>query len=338
MVNMLPAPVYYPAFNITRASHVVLTVTDLKASIAFYRDVVGLVVSVQTADTAYLRGVSEACHHSLVLIQSKQEPSCLRLGMRVFTENELEAAERYFSEAQLPTAWVERPYQGRTLHVQDNNGLPLELCATMKTERRLYMDFQDFKGGAAQRFDHYQILVPDVDAATQFYTALGFRVSEYMATTDRVTATFMYRKGESQDIVFFSGPGPRIHHFAYTVGESHDIFRSCDIAGNLGYGHTVERGPQRHGPVGVLFVYFRDPDGHRVELFATHYQTIDIEIEPVRWDLSDPGIALRWGLPAQASWFNEATAFAGVPIKKPASGGEPMTLEKYLFQKKREPV
>lgn len=330
---MLPAPVYYPPFNITRASHVVMEVKDLAASVAFYRDVIGLVVSDQTEDTAYLRGLEEACHHSLVLTKTSGDLACQRLGMRVLTEEELDRAKHFFEAAQLPARFVEKPYQDRTLHVQDASGLMLELCATMKTERRLYTDFETFKGGAAQRFDHYQILLPDVSSATQFYSRIGFRVSEYMTAQDRPLATFMFRKGDTQDIVFFEGAGPCIHHFAYTVAETHDIIRACDVAGNLGFGEKVERGPQRHGPAGVFFVYFRDPDGHRVELFSTHYQTIDIEVEPVRWDMGSPGIALRWGLPAQASWFFEATPFKGVAVGKGLSAGEPLTLERYLEKK-----
>ena len=70
MAAMIPNPNYNPPFNITRASHLVLTVRDLEASLAFYGELIGLVVSERTADTLYLRGLEEACHHSLVLQRS----------------------------------------------------------------------------------------------------------------------------------------------------------------------------------------------------------------------------------------------------------------------------
>ena len=70
-------------FNITRTSHVVLTVKDLEASRLFYTEVVGLMVTEQDGGTLYLRGVEEACHHSLVLKQSNDAPRCERIGMRV---------------------------------------------------------------------------------------------------------------------------------------------------------------------------------------------------------------------------------------------------------------
>ena len=61
----LPAPVWKPAFNVTRASHVVLSVRDLRVSRQFYTEVIGLIVTREDDDALYLRGIEEACHHSL---------------------------------------------------------------------------------------------------------------------------------------------------------------------------------------------------------------------------------------------------------------------------------
>ncbi|KTS40305.1 hypothetical protein SB2_30730 [Methylobacterium radiotolerans] len=74
----------------------------------------------------------------------------------------------------------------------------------------------------------------------------------------------------------------------------------------------------------------RDPDGHRVELFNTHYQIMDIENEPIGWDPSDHKVSFPWGLPARQAWFEEATPFADVPIREPQLKPRPLTLESYL--------
>ena len=113
----IPKPVYNPPFNVTRASHSVLTVKDLAVSRNFYVDLIGFIVSDEDKDTLYLRGVAEACHHSLVLKRARGEPQAERVGMRVFTEEDLEKAKAFFDKAGLPAKWVEVPYQGRTLHV-----------------------------------------------------------------------------------------------------------------------------------------------------------------------------------------------------------------------------
>jgi len=150
----IPKPNYNPPFNITRASHSVLHVKDLAKSRAFYVDLIGLVVSDEDKDTIYLRGVAEICHHSLVLKRANA-PQAERVGMRCFTEEDLEKAKRHFEKAGLPALWVERPYQGRTLHVSDPLGLPLEFCATMTLKPRLMTSFEHHHGAVPHRIDHF---------------------------------------------------------------------------------------------------------------------------------------------------------------------------------------
>jgi catechol 2,3-dioxygenase len=320
-----------PEFRITRASHVVLTVTDLAASRDFYTEVIGLVLTADEGDTLYLRGVEEACHHSLVL-RKGSEPSCARIGMRIFTERDLDKAKTVFDAKGCATAWVKIPHQDRTLHVTDPVGTPLEFCASMPLVPRMITGFRQRKGGCALRLDHYQVLTPEVHKACEFYMSLGFRLSEYIALPDTsdLSGVFLQRKGNPHDIVFFNGAGPRLHHFAFLAPEVHHLLHACDVAGELGYGRSVERGPGRHGPGHAMFVYFRDPDGHRCELFNTHYQTLDVEDEPIVWDPADHNVSFPWGMPARSAWFNEATPFANTPIGEPATKPNPMTLEKYL--------
>ena len=79
-----------------------------------------------------------------------------------------------------------------------------------------------------------------------------------------------------------------------------------------------------------MYVYFRDPDGHRVELFNTHYQVMDIENEPVAWDPTDHNVSFPWGLPARQDWFTQATLFEGASLHEPQIKPTPMTLERLL--------
>lgn len=328
----LPTPVLRPAFNVTRASHVVLTVADLAASRTFYEEVIGLVLTTEADGTLYYRGIEEACHHSLVL-QRGGGQACRRVGMRMLSEDDLEDAFAFFERQGCRPAWVDVPFQGRTLHVTDPLGTPLEFCARMPVEPRQITNFARHRGGGAQRLDHYQLLVPQVPRALEFYASMGFRLTEYIATDDdQLRGIFLQRKGNPHDIVFFHGTGPRLHHTAFLAQESTNLLKACDVAGSLGFGRGVERGPGRHGPGHAMFVYFRDPDGHRIELFNTHYQAIDIEIEPVRWQVGDPNVSFPWGLPAQRRWFEEATPFEGVAIEEPTPKPAPLTLERFLTE------
>jgi catechol 2,3-dioxygenase len=315
----IPSPVFRPRFAVTRASHAVLTVRDLKRSRAFYVDTLGLVVSDEDASALYLRGLEEGCHHSLVL-KPGDTPTCERVGMRVLTEEDLDLAQSHFASCGLPTKWVEVPFQSRTLHTTDVVGTPLELCATMQTEPRRIMHFEAFHGACPQRLDHFQVLTPEVLKACEFYMAMGFRLSEYIVhdASDDLRAVFLQRKGNPHDIVFVDNAGPRLHHAAYTIPEVYHLMYICDLLGRNGFGASVEWGPGRHfGPGYARFVYLRDPDGHRIELFTNHYQTIDMEDAPIRWQASELNIG-RWGTSPPATWLQEASAFVGIPARQPA--------------------
>ncbi len=332
----LPETVFDPPFRVTRTSHVVMEVKDLAASTAFYTRVLGLVLTEQNGDRAYLRGIEEACHHSLVLKRA-DKPACARVGFRVYQEDDLDRAAKYFAARKCETAFVDAPHQSRTLHVTDPFGFLWEFCVRMDVVPRMLTDFQNYRGGAVLRLDHVQVLTPDVEAANTFYMALGFRCTEYIVNeAGMITATFLQRKGNTHDLVFVRSTGPRIHHFAFMTPDSHTLVHACDTAGQLGYGASVERGPGRHGPGHALYTYFRDPDGHRVELCNTTYQTIDPELEPTRWDRSGGQVIAEWGLPAQRVWYEEATPFAGATLTAPNPALKRLSLEQYL-DKPREP-
>lgn len=330
---MLPAVNLKPPFNITRASHLVLRVADLPKSRDFYVDIVGLVVTEESASVCYLRGLAETCHHSLVLVQSNEVPTCERMGFRVFLEEDLDIAHDHFKRLGLPAHWVEVPHQGRTLHVEDPIGTKLELCAVMDQRERLYLQHERFRGAHAQTLDHFSIFAPDTYALCQFYSELGFRNSEYLAHDEKLLGAFLYRKGTCLDLAIVEDTGPRLHHFAYMTTSAEMIFTAADLAGNLGYATAVERGPGRHGPGGMLFVYLRDPDGHRVEVFNNHYQAIDVDTIPVRWDAAALSTNARWGLPAEARWYAEASAFEGASLIEPEVKPHPETLESYVLKR-----
>lgn len=315
----LPSSEPTPPFDITRASHVVLDVRDLTASRRFYEELIGLVVTEADDDVTYLRGVEEACHHSLVLRRAA-EGGCNRIGFRVRREADLDAAATWFGQRGLPAEFVDVPFQGKTLHTTDAAGARLELVARMETVPRRIMAFDTFKGAAPARFDHYQLHVADVAKATGMYADLGFRISEYAsldATPDTpLFASFNARKGNANDIVFVANEGPRLHHFGYVI---HDVpnttLRLCDLASVLGY--SIDYGPSRHGIGYETFLYLRDPDGHRIELLSAPYQFIDEEEEPVGWSADDRRTANLYGPPPSLGWFNEATTFTGVETVVP---------------------
>jgi catechol 2,3-dioxygenase len=126
----------------------------------------------------------------------------------------------------------------------------------------------------------------------------------------------MHRKGNVHDLAFTNGRGPRLHHLAYWAPTALNIIHLCDVMATSGYLANLERGPGRHGISNAFFLYIRDPDGHRTEIYTSDYQTMDHDHEPIRWSLRDPRRQTLWGQPAPKSWFEEGSAFAGCEIRE----------------------
>jgi catechol 2,3-dioxygenase len=96
-----------------------------------------------------------------------------------------------------------------------------------------------------------------------------------------------------------------------------NVLHLCDVMASSGYLKNLERGPGRHGISNAFFLYVRDPDGHRLELYTSDYFTGDHDHEPLRWSLKDPRRQTLWGAPAPRSWFEEGSPFAGQKVREP---------------------
>jgi catechol 2,3-dioxygenase len=327
----IPKTTCPPPFEITRASHATFTVRDLARSREFYTEVIGLVVSDEDRNTLFLRGVEERGHHSLVLRRTSDAPACIRTGLRVRDEEDLDKAKFFFDKRGIKADFVEMPYQSRTLHATDVSGTPIELCATMPRLDRLDQRFELLRGGGALRFDHYQITAPNIAEASAFYAELGFRIVDWMVVGGEPVGIFLHMKDSAYDVVFIRRPGPALHHFGYIVNGIQEIIKACDVAGSLGYRDCVEFGPGRHSLGHSYYVYLLDPDSHRLELLPPPIYYGDADDGPIVHDLSDGKKRTEsWGLPPRQNWIRNASSFEGVARTNPPPGGPEPSLEAYL--------
>ena len=321
----VPAPVLYPPFNIVRLSHVEYRVTDLAASRAFYVDTLGLQVTHEDAESIYLRAMEERGHHCIVLRQAGQA-SVGVLGFKLFDAPDLDKAEAFFRGKGLPVDWVERPFMGRVLRTCDPFGIPLEFYVRMDRLAPIHQKYALYKGVKPLRIDHFNMFSSDVDASVAFYNEIGFRVTEYTEDdqSGKLWAAWMHRKGGVHDVAFTNGTGPRLHHTAFWVPTPLAIIDLLDLMATTGYVGNIERGPGRHGISNAFFLYIRDPDGHRIEIYCSDYQTVDPDLEPIRWSLTDPQRQTLWGAPAPRSWFEEGSLFEGVALVESGLKAQPI--------------
>ncbi|WP_011581831.1 MULTISPECIES: 3,4-dihydroxyphenylacetate 2,3-dioxygenase [Chelativorans] len=309
----ISAPTLYPPFNIIRLSHVEFGVKDLTASRAFYVDTLGLQVTDEDDEVIYLRALEERGHHCMVLRKSAE--SLVRaLSFKVFDEEQLDIAHSWFQKRGHPVAWVERPYQGRTLATTDCFGAPIEFYFKMDRLEPIHQKYALYRGVRPLRIDHFNCFSPDVDKAVEFYGEIGFRVTEYTEDEEsgKLWAAWTHRKGGVHDLAFTNGFGPRLHHTAFWVPTPLNIIDLCDLMATTGYVANIERGPGRHGISNAFFLYILDPDRHRIEIYCSDYQTVDPDLEPIKWDLKDPQRQTLWGAPAPKSWFEHGSLFEGV--------------------------
>jgi len=321
----VPKPNLCPAFNIVRLSHVELIVRDLQISRAFYADTLGLQVTYEDGERIYLRAMEERGHHSVVLVKGN-DPIANVLGFKVYSDEDLDRAEEFFSGKGLKSEWLERPHMGRTLRTHDNQGIPLEFYSQMERLTPIHQRYNLYRGVKPLRIDHFNCFSTNVDEAVAFYNEMGFRVTEYTEdeTTGRLWAAWIHRKGGVHDMAFTNGRGPRLHHIAFWVPTPLNIIDLLDQMATTGYLKNIERGPGRHGISNAFFLYVRDPDGHRVELYCSDYQTVDPDLEPIKWDLKDPQRQTLWGAAAPSSWFEEGTNFAETEPGEPELKAQPI--------------
>ncbi|MBB3908714.1 3,4-dihydroxyphenylacetate 2,3-dioxygenase [Anoxybacteroides rupiense] len=318
-------------FNIIRIARVVINVTDLDRSRDFYVNALGFVETECDGEHIYLRGLEEHTHHSLVLKKSDQ-PGVHALGYKVASEADLDKLSALFQAKGLKTKWLEEGTQyaiGRALHVHDVSGMPLEFFCKMDRVERMLQRYDQYKGARIQRIDHVNCMVPDVEKAYDFFMKeLGFACSEYTVTEkERIWAAWLHRKQGVHDQAFMNGEGPRLHHIGFWLPDPLALIHCCDILASIGYAESIERGPGRHGLSNAFFLYLRDPDGYRIELYNGDYLTSDPDFIPIRWELDDPRRQTFWGHKAPESWFNETFPFLDIDT------GEPIPVSKATLEK-----
>jgi catechol 2,3-dioxygenase-like lactoylglutathione lyase family enzyme len=160
------------------------------------------------------------------------------------------------------------------------------------------------------RLDHFNLHTSRIEATFAFWLDLGFKCTEYISTDgdpEQLTGAWLARRSSVHDVALTVGSGPRLHHIGLAVPEPGSVLRACDQLAAAGWASAIERGPGRHGVSNAFFVYLRDPDGHRIELYTCDYYTGDPDHQPIRWSAADPICRSFWGTRAPDSWYSESS-------------------------------
>jgi catechol 2,3-dioxygenase len=300
---------------ILRLGQIELFVKDLEKSKEFYVDILGFTEVERNNNSLYLRATDEFDKYTLILTE-KAEAALGSFSLRVSSPEYLDALQKRHEEMGIPTELTEseHPGKGTILKVAEPNGHPVEFYHSMEQIKvgrgsvgvdTLPMRNTHLQNGIPPiRIDHMNLRVPNVDKALEYWEEIGFSISEYVQDGDEKFAAWTRAKTSTHDVALVKHKETSLHHIAYVVDGIPAVVRTADLLADAGYRDAVEYGPGRHGVTNAFFLYVRDPDGHRVEIYSGDYNR-DTDLPPIGWTKEeyDSKGRLWWGPSVPDSFF-----------------------------------
>lgn len=244
-----------------RLAYVALAVTDLAASTAFYRDLVGLQMG-ETCDSITRLRCSEL-PQNLILAQGPV-PGVARIAFELESRANLGEAFDYLAREGFAPAWVgdaetARLQIGEALRFREPvSGLAIEFHVDP------VLPAEPFIPTCANiaRLGHFVLNVADFDAVSASLVGkLNFRVSDEVP--GKVAFLRCYPNPFHHSLAILSGPANGYNHINFMVSDIDDIGRGMNRMKAAGV--PIVFGPGRHLPSGSIFLYFLDPDGMTAE-------------------------------------------------------------------------
>ena len=248
-------------FRYRRLAYVALNVTDLGRSTAFYRDLVGLNVSEESASLVALRCSRD--HHN-VLLYAAAQPGLKRIGFELESSADLAAARGYVESLGYAVEEVAREELNALRTVAafrfrlPGSGLCLEFLVQMMQLA------QPYQPGIAkiERLGHVVLNVADFEQTLAVLTGqLGFRVSDFVPGF----AAFLrcYPNPLHHSLAILAGGDHHLNHVNFMVTDIDDVGRAINRMKKADV--EIVFGPGRHQPSESIFLYFLDPDRMTVE-------------------------------------------------------------------------
>ncbi len=234
--------------------------TDIAATTAFYRNLVGLVGEEQSDGSVWLR-----CSDKPYDIVLTSGPAGLTgAGFELESEGDLSRAFARLEALGTDVHWI-APADCAALHFTNALGFTDPVsgldCTFYAGQTKAEVPFVPGPARIAQ-MGHLVLNVHDLDAAHRFWAdALGFAVS------DRVEGTAEWLRcwpnPLHHSLALLQHSANTLHHINFMVtdiddiGEAMNRMKAADV--------PIVFGPGRHLPSTSIFLYFLDPDGNTNE-------------------------------------------------------------------------
>lgn len=259
-----------------------LRVLDLDKTLDFYKDVLGLNEVCRTTDgRVCLKGFDEFDHHSVTL-RLADTAGFDYAAFKVDSEATLERMKAAVEAFGYPVDVVEpnsnQPGFGKRYGFTISTGHRLEIYSdVMLAEQRPMTTNPDIwteppRGMRAQRLDHFLLYGPNIAEAERFCKEVfGMFAPEVCNTPDgKRLAVWLTSSNKPHDLAFveYDKPG-RIHHVGFYLQDWMDVGNAADWMAI----HRLKRdvGPTRHAITRGQTIYFWEPSGNRIEVYAGGY-------------------------------------------------------------------
>jgi len=283
--------------TVSHLGHVELQVPDVAASVSFLTEFVGLRVTSQEDDHAYLRAWQDFDHHTLKLVQAPTS-ALGHIAWRAHTKDDVLAVEERVKARGLESVWVDGSDEaghGDALRFFSPGGLPLEVYwevkayeapAELKSRYPSHPITLSMGGANTRRLDHVGINCDEPADEQAFFTDVLGVHHRYYGTGPAQERVFswMSRTSVSHEVSMVRNraeKGPRFHHLAYFIESVDDLLRLATTLIDNGY--QLDWGPGRHGTSGATALYFKEPGGHRIEIWTGGLLIFAPDWEPIEW-------------------------------------------------------
>jgi len=285
--------------DVAQLASVELFTPKFEESMWFFHEVLGMTVTEDDGKSCYLRAFEDIYHHSLKLTRAPHAGIGI-IGWRASSPQALERRAAAIDATDNPGKWVENNTgYGRAYEFSTPSGQKQHLFwdvdyfnPTEEQKSKLLSRAQKrpLRGVPVRRIDHVNLLCKDVTKDSDFMMEkLGFRKRENVVLGGDELASWMAVSSLVHDVAFTkdnAGPGNRLHHLAFSFGNSGQMLDLADITRD--YGLKLEAGPGKHGVSQGYFMYIIEPGGNRIELFGdVGYLIFDPDWKTRTWDESN---------------------------------------------------
>ena len=282
-----------------RIGHATFETPDLEKAIAYYTEMMGLVLAAREKDRAYL--ASKIGLLTIALQQAGAE-RCTRLAFEVAPGEDFAdlgrklAADGVSSELRNDSR---SPASARCCRLRTARAPPSSCSSNGAISASTSRCPASGRSSSAMSPSWCRTSTPP-SRSTQ--KVLGFKVSDWIGDF----FVFMRCNPDHHTVNFIKGQNIKLHHMAFELKDFIHIQNSCDLFGQRNV--PIIWGPLRQGPGHNIATYHRNHDDQVIELYTELDQMKDDELgyfdprpwhrdQPQRPKVWEPGKTNTWGTP-----------------------------------------